>query len=548
MRSLLPVAAAATLALAASAASIPPIMPPAPAAPPRLLIVLSVDQLSSDLWDEYRPHFTGGLARLAGGTVFRNGYQSHAATETCPGHSTILTGSLPARSGIIANHWYDLRQARSDKGVYCAEDERVPGSSSTAYTVSAVHLKVPTLGEILKARSPASLNVAVAGKDRAAVMMSGQRPDQRWYWEGKSFATDLKDRAPPRVVGLANAAVAASIAAPRTALEAPPLCAAKAREVAVEGGGKPVGTGRFARAAGDARAFRSAPEFDGAVLALAAGLIQELRLGADTAPDVLAVGLSATDYVGHSFGTGGAEMCLQLLSLDRELGDFFRFLDSSGVDYAVALTSDHGGQDIPERLRLQGVQQASRVQKQIGASQVGKQIGAKLGLSGPVLVGGYFGDVYIDPALKAADRSRALREALAIYRAHPQVEAAYSAAEIALTPLPTTPPDRWTMLERARAAYDPQRSGELVVLLRRFVTPIADTSSYVATHGSPWDYDRRVPILFWRRGMAAAVRQDAADTVDIMPTLAASLGLPVDPSKIDGKCLQRIPGIVCPPR
>jgi arylsulfatase A-like enzyme len=263
---------------------------------------------------------------------------------------------------------------------------------------------------------------------------------------------------------------------------------------------------------------------------------------------VLSVGLSATDYVGHSFGTGGVEMCLQLLALDRELGDFFRFLDRAGLDYAVALTSDHGGQDIPERLRLQGVQQAARVDKALGAAQVGKQIAAKLGLSGPVLVGGYFGDVYIDPGLKPADRARALREALAIYRAHPQVEAAYSADELQRTPLPTSPPDRWTMLQRARAAYDPARSGELVVLLRRFVTPIPDTTSYVATHGSPWDYDRRVPILFWRKGMAAAARQEAVDTVDIMPTLAAMLGLAVDHSAIDGKCLGGIAGIVCPQR
>ena len=71
---------------------------PAAAAPPKLLVVISVDQFSSDLYDEYLPSFTGGLARLAGGVAYRNGYQSHAATETCPGHSTILSGDRPARA------------------------------------------------------------------------------------------------------------------------------------------------------------------------------------------------------------------------------------------------------------------------------------------------------------------------------------------------------------------------------------------------------------------------------------------------------------------
>src|SRR5881227_3600011 len=75
--------------------------------PPKLLVVISIDQFSANLFDEYRPQFTGGFARLASGTVFRNGYQSHALTETCPGHSTMLTGDHPARTGIIGNNWID---------------------------------------------------------------------------------------------------------------------------------------------------------------------------------------------------------------------------------------------------------------------------------------------------------------------------------------------------------------------------------------------------------------------------------------------------------
>src|SRR5437764_4045738 len=87
--------------------------------PPKLLVVISVDQFSADLFDEYWPQFTGGLARLASGTVYRNGYESHATTETCPGHSTILTGDHPARTGIVSNLWSDSKAPRNDKNVYC---------------------------------------------------------------------------------------------------------------------------------------------------------------------------------------------------------------------------------------------------------------------------------------------------------------------------------------------------------------------------------------------------------------------------------------------
>ena len=75
---------------------------------PKLIVAISVDQLSADLFAQYRQHFTGGLRRLSQGVVFPSGYQAHAATETCPGHSTILTGSRPARTGIIANNWFNL--------------------------------------------------------------------------------------------------------------------------------------------------------------------------------------------------------------------------------------------------------------------------------------------------------------------------------------------------------------------------------------------------------------------------------------------------------
>lgn len=539
-------ALAALAALIASpAAATPPIMPPTPMGPPRLLIVISVDQLSSDLWDEYRPQFTGGLARLANGTVFRNGYQSHAATETCPGHSTILTGVRPARNGIVANLWFDPKAPRTDKTIYCAEDERAAGTSSTSYKVSPVHLKAPALGDLLKRQSPTSRNVAVAGKDRSAVMMGGHSPDQRWYWDGKQFATDLAATVPASVTAT-NAVMAATLAAPSAALEPTPFCSAKAQVFPIAGGGKPVGNGRFDRAAGDAAAFRATPQFDGAVLALSAALIRDMQLGSDTAPDILSIGLAATDYVGHTYGTGGQEMCLQLLSLDRDLGDFFARLDGWGIDYAVALTADHGGLDIPERLRARGVADAAWIDPALTPASLGKAVAAGTGLDGPIIVsGGPSGDVYLDPALSAPDRTRALNALLATYRANPQVHAVFTKDQVLRSPMPSGPPGRWTVLERVRASFDAERSGDLYVVLKPNVQPIADTSRYVATHGSPWDYDRRVPIVFWRSGMSPNAREEAIETVDMMPTLAAVLRMPLAGIGVDGECLQRIQGVLC---
>jgi arylsulfatase A-like enzyme len=242
-------------------------------------------------------------------------------------------------------------------------------------------------------------------------------------------------------------------------------------------------------------------------------------------------------------------MCLQLLELDREIGAFLRVLDSRGIDYAVALTADHGGKDIPERERLAGVADAMRVDPALGSGVMGPKLAAQLKIAGPGLMGGSSsGDMYIDDRLPAADQKRLLDAAVVAYRAHPQVEAVFTAAEIAATPLPTTPPTQWSLIERVRESYYPGRSGDFYVILKKDVTPIAETSrGYVATHGSPWDYDRRVPILFWRPGFRGATVEGPAETVDIMPSLAALFVLPVAAGSVDGHCLEGTPAF-CPQR
>jgi arylsulfatase A-like enzyme len=63
----------------------------------------------------------------------------------------------------------------------------------------------------------------------------------------------------------------------------------------------------------------------------------------------------------------------------------------------------------------------------------------------------------------------------------------------------------------------------------------------VAGHGSPWDYDRRVPILFWWPGVSADDRKEPIETVDIAPTLAGIAHVPAP--QVDGKCLEAVAAI-----
>ena len=517
---------------------------------PKLIVAIAVDQFSADLFNEYRARVTGGLKRLSQGVVFARGHQGHAATETCPGHATILTGARPARSGIIANDWQNPNASRADAGgkpsyeVYCAEDETLPGSNSGNYTVSPKHLKVPTLGDRMKIAMPGTRVVAVSGKDRAAVMMGGHNADLEIWWDGKAFTTYVADIAAlPAALPAINVRARASVAKP-VAFKLPLSCTGLSRDVAVSPK-MTIGTLQM-RKPGDERGWRTTPTFDEMTLDAALAAFDALKLGRGAGTDVLAVSFSATDYIGHRFGTEGAEMCSQILALDATLGRLFAALDKTKMPYAVVLTADHGGHDAPERNRQDALPAAERADVMLSAGAVGTRIAAQFQLSGSALIGrGNFGDMYLSASIPTEKRQAVLDAAIAAYRAHPQVAAVFSAADIAAAPTPQPPVDEWSLLDRVKASFDPERSGDFVVLLKPFVTPIPEAlaaSGFVATHGSPWGYDRRVPILFWWKGMTGFEQPNAVETVDIMPTLASLIGLGVPANEIDGRCLDLIAG------
>ena len=550
---------AAGLPLAAPAVAKPA---PAPAAAPdparlpapKLLVAIAVDQFAADLYAQYRQHFSGGFARLEQGAVFPSAFQSHAATETCPGHSTLLTGVHPARTGIIANNWYDVTLARADKRVYCAENETDPNSTSKEPVVSAIHLRVPTLGDRMKAAWPQSRNVAVSGKDRAVMMMGGQAIDEAYWWQGRGFSTLSGRTLAPEVLA-ENAAILATMRASAPGFAVPAWCAAHARPI--RAGDVVVGAGRFPLEADQFDGYRVSPRLDAAVLDIAAKLAADMKLGKGPAPDMLSISLSATDYIGHAYGNQGQEMCIQMAQLDASLGTFFQKLDALGIDYAVVLTADHGGLDVPERLAEQGLPAATRVDAALTAPVLGQRIAKALGLReflekpadpGAVLpppppppliyAESAFGDYFVTRDLPADTRAHVIALLVEALRAHPEVALALTRDELAKVPPPAGSPQDWSLRERARASFDPERSGDVVSLLGRAVVPIVTPGpGYTATHGSAWDYDRRVPLLFWRRGLPGFEQPAPVETVDIAPTLAALIGLPVPEAAFDGRCL-----------
>jgi predicted AlkP superfamily pyrophosphatase or phosphodiesterase len=547
------VTALALTALTALPAASPAESPTPPK--PTLIVTLVIDQFAAALFERYRPGFTGGMARLAGGIAFPDGYQSHAATETCPGHSTILTGMHPSETGIVANTWFDVKTGSS---IYCVavRDTADPAARGPQ------NLRVDTLGDWLKAQSPASQVVSISGKDRAAIMLGGHHADAVYWWtDGVGFATssyagpaDDAVTAPAKVFD--NALFQRWRSAPPALwpMTLRPACRAlvkahKFGDITVSGAVPPdqaqgVESGDAFLARNDFQdQLRTSPIFDPLALDFAVELIGQRHLGQGPAPDLLAISLSSTDYIGHRYGNGGAEMCVQMAALDQAIGAFLAKLDALGVPYVVALSADHGAIDAAERAAEHGIA-AKRIDGAVLVAGLNAHLRKTLGVGYDPIVGDDPQQLSINiPPSDPAFRAKLQAEAIDWLKQQPQVSHVFTAQEVAAAaPKPGTSPDKLSLPERFHESYDSERSGDIIVALSEYATvgrprAVGDT---VAGHGSPWDYDRRVPILFWWKGVAAQNHPEPIETVDIAPTLAAVAGIATP--KVDGRCLAAVAG------
>ena len=126
-------------------------------------------------------------------------------------------------------------------------------------------------------------------------------------------------------------------------------------------------------------------------------------------------------------------------------------------------TADHGGTDVPERLREGSDPEARRVPAELNSKTIGDRIASELHLSDNPLLGD--GDVYVMPGLDSETRAKVLRAAVTAYRSSPLVAEVFTKPELEAVPVPTGDPTQWSLKDRARASFDAQRSGDLIVLL-----------------------------------------------------------------------------------
>ena len=495
-------------------------------APPSLIVLITVDQLRGDYLDRFGSQLNRGLARLArGGAWFINAHHDHAITETAPGHATLLSGRFPRSTGIMAN-----RIGVDDPAAPLIGEPGASGASPRRFQGT-------TLVDWLRARNPQSRTLSVSMKDRGAILPVGRsQADVYWYYPDGRFTTSSYYRdALPAWLERFNARKLPQSVAGRSWTPLLPDSAYKEKDsVSVEMGG--VNFTFPHRISDDSAAaaslVRATPWMDEITLALALEGLRALPLGETTRTDVLAISLSATDLIGHAYGPDSKEMHDNILRLDRSVGVFldslFKLRDSSHV--AIVVTGDHGVGSIPEL--------AARTVRPMPERVDALALATKLrGLAAAAKLDSTF--VELDRQIVLADRN-ALKTRTA------GLDSVLAKFALETKTLPgISRVDRFQDLLRGDTINDPitrrwvhqfpaQGNVEMVITL----TPLSIFSGLVATHGSPYDYDTHVPMIFVGPWFVPGRYSEFVRTVDLAPTLAEIAG--VKPGeRIDGVVLRR---------
>ncbi len=497
---------------------------------PRLLVILVVDQMRADYLSRFRDTWRGGFRELLDrGVVFDRAAYPYLATWTCAGHATIGTGAFPRAHGMIANRWWRRDERRVAE---CTDDPKAPAVSygrPAKAGYSAAQLLVPTLADELRAQQPGARVAVVSLKSRSAITLAGRAPDAvTWFDDDAgSFVTSRAFAGGPLPAVqrfVARDPYEADEGRSWTLRDDPATY--RARDAGA--GERPpapwnslfphVVKGVQPRDAFFFDIWQTSPFADAYLGRMAAALVDELSLGQRDATDFLGVSFSSLDEVGHDFGPHSREVDDMLRHLDVTLGALVAHLDRrvGRERYVLALTADHGVVPIAQP------QQGGRIFTEDVRDRIEETLAARLG---PAPDGRYV-DAVTEPFVYLApgvfDRLRADAPALAAVRAAvldlPGVSRVLRADR--LSSASADPIVRAAALTTASA-----HAGDLLVVPRPRFYFAQRVLANATTHGTPYAYDTRVPLIVMGGGLRARHVTRAVTPADIAPTLGALAGV-----------------------
>lgn len=451
---------------------------------PKLVVGIIVDQMRWDYLYTYSSTWRadGGIRRLLDeGYACNNTIIDYLPTFTACGHTCVYTGTTPAFNGIVGNTMVVHGQPISS-----CNDTTVTGVGTTGRIgqASPRNLLVTTLGDELKMGTDMRARVVgVALKDRASILPAGHAANGA-YWYDKSvpgFITSSYYMAQlPQWVERFNK---------------------DHRQTMTD-------NDLWNNRSGVTMTFE-----------MAKAAIDGELLGQDDVPDLLAISISTTDYVGHSWSTRSLQLDSVYEQLDIDLGHFIRTLDQKvgRGNYLMFLTADHGATH-NYRYMSQHKMPSDTWSNKRAQDAVNDLVKTRFGVANAVKHTMSYNWFLDNEAIAAADadHDEVKRYIVELLERDDRIawvidfEHAYDRG---------IPRD---VVDRAVLGYHPSRCGELY-LIPVIGVYAGSRDGKGSTHGTWNQGDSHIPLLFYGWHVPHGERIERNGMVDIAPTIAAML-------------------------
>jgi hypothetical protein len=458
---------------------------------PKLLVLLVLEQFRVDFFNSLLPVLiSGGFRRLTERGAFFPDCRHAASTFPATTIATLATGAWPAQHGIVADSWYD----RAAKRVIPANEEALAATTLAAQAAAEPDSRVYVIAD-------SAVQAGIfAGAPEARIFYLD--PDGRFTVRGEAheWLADFNTQHSPD--NLRNAKWQAIGAKP----DSPPL-----RILSYDQN----------HPAEFQRLYRSSYFAQAAPVTLLRECIARERLGQGAGLDFACVISSASSLLGNETGARPPLLQQMILQLDREieglLADLTRAMGENGFTLVVA--GGHGVPPLPAataraRMAVDGESVARDVAKALQANR----LGAVEKYVYPFLYLDTAGWRDPEPVRLAAARAAMENPAVANY---------FTAGGACSTN------DDWQ--RRFRNSFHAKRSGDAMLSYKpEYVEDFGQGRG--VSYGSLYNYDVRVPLMFYGPQFRAGVYEAPVESVDLAPTLARVMGV-ATPSSSSGRVL-----------
>jgi predicted AlkP superfamily pyrophosphatase or phosphodiesterase len=517
---------------------------------PKLVIGIVVDQMRYDyisrFWNKYSD---GGFKKLVNnGVNCTNTHFNYMPTYTGPGHASIYTGTTPENHGIIANDWYDKKYKTYQ---YCVGDSsyKTVGSSSTNGQMSPQNLISTTITDELKlATNNKGKVIGISIKDRGAILPAGHRADAAYWFDGDDVGQWVSssfygETLPKWLIQINEKNPAEQYLSQQwnTLLPIKNYTESLADNNPYEGVFNEEDAPVFPhnlpvlRDSNSNYSLIKATPFGNTILKeLALTVLKEEKLGKDEYTDFLSISFSSTDYIGHKYGPLSIELEDTYLRLDKDLEELLIYIEENYAkeDVLIFLTADHGAVHVPQYLIDNnlpgGYFDVGEMYKEL--QKILFETYRKDSLIASVSNAQIFLNQHLisQHNLSVADVENTISQFLLTKKGISKVVTATSLKASQFS-------DR--ILANVQRGFHHARSGDILYVLESgWIHAGYPTGT---THGSPYNYDTHVPLIWYGAGIKKGEVNKKVAITDISATIAAFLNIQM-PSACTGKPISKI--------